>query len=83
MVVDRYANWQMVFQSERGADRLIKQLRKVFVTFGVPKELTSDGGPQFTADKTQEFLKSWGVNHRLTSVANPHPNRRAEITVKQ
>ena len=82
VVVDRYSNWPMVFRAENGADGLVKRLREVFVTFGVPEELTSDGGPQFTAGKTQEFLRSWGVHHRLTSVANPHANCRAEIAVK-
>ena len=82
VIVDRYSNWPMVFKSESGADGLVKRLRETFVTFGVPEELTSDGGPQFTAGKTQEFLKSWGVNHRLTSVANPHANCRPEIAVK-
>ena len=82
VVVDRYSNWPMVFKSESGADGLIRRLRETFVTFGIPEELTSDGGPQFTAGKTQEFLRSWGVNHRLTSVANPHANCRAELAVK-
>ena len=82
VVVDRYSNWPMVFKSENGADGLVKRLREVFVTFGVPEELTSDGGPQFTAGKTQNFLSSWGVSHRLTSVANPHGNCRAELAVK-
>ena len=82
VIVDRYSNWPMVFRSEGGADGLVKRLRESFVTFGVPEELTSDGGPQFTAGKTQQFLKSWGVTHRLSSVANPHANCRAEIAVK-
>ena len=82
VIVDRYSQWPMVFRSENGADGLVKRLREVFVTFGVPEELTSDGGPQFSSGKTQAFLKSWGVHHRLTSVANPHANSRAEIGVK-
>ena len=57
-------------------------MRDVFTTFGVPTELTSDGGPQFTAAVTTEFLRSWQVRHRLTSVANPHANTRAEVAVK-
>ena len=82
VVVDRYSNWPMVYRAENGADGLIKRLREVFATFGVPEEITSDGGPQFTAGKTQHFLNSWGIHHRLTSVANPRANCRAEIAVK-
>ena len=82
VIVDRYSNWPMVYRSESGAEGLVKRLRETFVTFGIPEELTSDGGPQFTAGKTQEFLRNWGVRHRLCLVANPHANSRAELAVK-
>ena len=81
-MVDRYSNWPIVFKENGKAEQLIKRLREVFITFGIPEELTSDGGPQFTADETQRFLESWGVRHRRSSVANPHANSRAEIAVK-
>ena len=80
--VDRYSHWPTVFQENGKAENLVKRLRDIFITFGIPEELTSDGGPQFTAGVTQEFLKAWGIHHRLTSVANPHANSRAEIAVK-
>ena len=82
VIVDRYSKWPMVCRSESGAEGLVKRLRETFVTFGIPEELTSDGGPQFTAGKTQEFLKAWGVRHRISSVANAHANCRAELAVK-
>ena len=82
VIVDRYSSWPIVHRSESGADGLTKGLRETFVTFGILEEITSDGGPQFTAGKRQEFLKLWGVHHRLTSVANPHGNCRGEFAVK-
>ena len=82
VLVDRYSNWPMVFKADSGAEGLVKRLREAFVTFGIPEELTSDGGPQFRAGKTQDFLTSWGVHHRISSVANPHANCRAEVAVK-
>lgn len=82
VIVDRYSNWPIVERSSNGAAGLITSLRRTFVTFGIPDELTSDGGPEFTANSTRQFLKDWGVHHRLSSVAFPHSNCRAEIGVK-
>ena len=83
VVVDRYSNWPVVFSAENGAHGLIKVLRDIFATFGVAEEIASDGGKEFTADSTQQFLKDWCVRHRLSSVAYPHSNCRAELGVKQ
>jgi hypothetical protein len=71
-----------VERSSDGASGLISCLRRTFVTFGIPDKLASDGGPEFTALSTQRFLKDWGVHHRLSSVAFPHSNCRAEVGVK-
>ena len=82
VLVDRYSNWPIAFKEPGTAENLVNRLRDIFETFGVPEELTSDGGPQFTAGVTANFLESWGVHHRLTSTAHPHANSRAEIAVK-
>ena len=82
IIVDRYSNWPIVKRGKCGAAELIKQLRECFVTYGVPDELSSDGGPEFIAEETKDFLKTWGVSSRISSVGFPHSNCRAELGVK-
>ena len=82
IIVDRYSNWPIVERTTGGADGLITSLRRSFATYGIPDEISTDGGPEYIATATRQFLHAWGVNHRLSSVAFPHSNCRAEIGVK-
>ena len=87
VVGDRLSGWVEVFGSPAGttlagAAGLIRHLRSFFATFGVPEELSSDGGPEFTAGCTEAFLRLWGVRHRVSSAHFPQSNGRAEVAVK-
>ena len=47
VVVDRYSAWPMVYHITTGGSiTLVKKLREIFVTFGIPEEFASDGGPE-------------------------------------
>lgn len=87
VVGDRLSGWVEVFGSSAGttlagAAGLIRHLRSFFATFGVPEELSSDGGQEFTAGCTEAFLRLWGVRHRVSSAHFPQSNGRAEVAVK-
>ncbi len=82
VIVDRYSNWPIVERAKDGAAGLIDALMHHFTTFGIPEELASDGGSEFVATQTQKFMLAKGIHHRLSSVAFPHSNCRAEVGVK-
>ena len=84
VIVDRYSNWPNVLKiSNGGSSKEFIDAMKVYCqTFGIPEELSSDGGSQFVSQESQEFFKNWGIKHRLSSIAYPHSNCRAEIGVK-
>ena len=87
IVADRLSAWVEIFAASSGtaasgAAGLIAHLRKFFGTFGVPEEMSSDGGPEFRAKETSDFLARWGVHHRVSSSYYPQSNGRAEVAVK-
>ena len=57
VVVDRYSIWPIVESASNGAAGLISCLRRIFATYGIADEITSDGGPEFTAATTGDFLR--------------------------
>ena len=61
---------------------MIMCLRDLFSRFGVPEEISSDGGLEFTFSATKEFLRTWDVTHRIFSAYYPRSNGRAEVAVK-
>ena len=87
VIGDKFPGWADVFgttpeSSISGAAALVRLLRSYFGVFGVPDEISTDRGPEFTASATETFLKTWGVNHRVSSAYFPQSNGRAEVAVK-
>ena len=83
VLVDRYSGWPVVHRATKATAReLVKAVMEVCLTFGVPEEISSDGGPQFVAEEFRSFCESWGIRQRVSSAYFPHSNTRAEVGVK-
>jgi hypothetical protein len=80
---DRFTGWTEVEEVPSTSFRdLQKRIVPWFRTYGVPEEISSDGGPPFKSDEFQRFLRKWGIKHRLSSAYYPKSNGRAEAAVK-
>ena len=78
IVGDRLSGWSDVFgtpagSTVSGANALLFLLRPYVATFGVPEEISSDGGPEFTAFVTQDFMCNWDIKHSLSFAYFPNP----------
>ena len=62
--------------------RTIEELRRLFATRGLPEQLVSDNGSQFTADKFGEFLRSNSIKHIRSAPYHPATNGLAERFVQ-
>ena len=62
-------------------DQVIKKLNKIFMTFGYPTHLRSDGGPEFR-DSFQKWARRAGIQSTHSSAYNPEGNSRAEKSIQ-
>ena len=80
---DRFSGWTEVNKIQSPAFRHVKKnLQSWFKTYGVPEEISSDGGPPYNSKDYDELLENWGIKKRLSSANYPQSNGRAEVAVK-
>ena len=84
IVVDRSSGFLHIFYSRTPPTSkfLIKHLRDIFVRYGRPDQLDTDGGPQYKSAEFAQFLDQWSVKHRISTPYYPQSNGRAELGVK-
>ena len=61
VTVENLNNWQSL--------TVINKCKKIFSQYGIPKELITDNGPEFTSHHFKRFAKSWDFKHQTVS---PH-----------
>jgi hypothetical protein len=61
---------------------VISKLKAHFARYGIPDELVSDNGPQFSSDSFKKFVSKWDIKHTPASPHYPQSNGKAESAVK-
>ena len=72
VVVDKFSRWPMAYPLRTlKAKAVCDALLQIFMTFSIPRIISSDCGANFTSQLTQEFLKSLGCSPRFNTPGHP------------
>ena len=69
-------------QKTTKSHEVIRALKAIFARHGIPEEVRSDNGPQYTSPEFTHFAKEWGFKHTTSSPRFPQSNAEAERAVE-
>ncbi len=79
VLVDLHSKWPEVAACGTvTSSSIINFLSDLFWHHGLPDNIISDNGPQFTSHEFESFLSSHGIRHNRTAVYNPPANGACE-----
>ena len=83
LAVDYYSRYFEVGKlgSDTKSKTVIAHMKSMFARHGIPVEVKSDNGPQYSSYEFQEFAKNWGFVHTTSSPHYPQSNGLAEKAV--
>lgn len=83
VAVDAHSKWpEVVRMKSTTSEKTISVLRNIFSRNGLPEQIVSDNGPQFTSDEFQLFVKQNGIKHFRSAPYHPATNGLAERFVQ-
>ena len=83
LAVDAHSKWPEIHvMNNTTAVKTIEVLRHIFAQYGLPEQLVSDNGPQFTSDEFKHFMRSNGMKHIRCTPYHPASNRAVERLVQ-
>ena len=79
VVVDYYSIYLEVdILNSTTTGKVIASLNKIFLIYGLPKEIMTDNGPQFISKDFADYLEMQGTKHRKVTPLWPQANGEVE-----
>ena len=83
IVIDAYSKWlQVVVIPSTTSINIIRVLRTLFATNGLPEVAVSDNGTAFTSYEFQELMKKNGIQNLRSAPYQPFSNGLAENRIQ-
>lgn len=83
VVIDYFSRFiEIAFLQSTTSAQVIGKMKNMFARWGIPEELVSDNGTQFTSETFHEFAVNYKFCQTFTSPHYPQSNGEAESAVK-
>ena len=83
IAVDAHSKWpEVILMKSTTSEKTVSVLRTIFARNGLPEQIVSDNGPQFTSEEYNLFMKKNGIKHFKSAPHHPATNGLAERFVQ-
>ncbi|XP_033727655.1 uncharacterized protein K02A2.6-like [Pecten maximus] len=84
LAIDYYSKFVELFllKNDTRSQTVITHLKSLFARQGIPDEVMTDNGPQFSSDVFKVFSKKWDLKHTTSSPRYPRSNGMVERGVQ-
>ena len=84
VVVDYFTKWAEAEPLATITEQKVRNFvwHSIICRFGIPRALVSDNGKQFDNPKFRDFCAELGIRNYYSSLAHPHFNGKAEVTIR-
>jgi transposase InsO family protein len=77
--IDKFSKWiEAVPVTNQEATMAVKFFESIVYRYGVPNNIITDNGTNFTSSEFQDFAKELGIKIKYASVAHPKSNGQVE-----
>ncbi len=83
LCVDYFSKFPEIAKLTQTTSRhVVSALKSIFARHGIPDEVVSDNGPQFSSAEFRVFAENWEFVHTTSSPGFPQSNGQSERTVQ-
>lgn len=83
--IDYLTKWVEVKAIKNARDEKVAKFlyEEIFTRYGVPRELVTDQGTQFTSNLIIELMKKYNIRHWKSNLYHPQENGEAKVTNRE
>ena len=85
VMVDYVSKWVEAIPTINNDAKVVKKMLKkiIFLRFGTPRALISDGGSHFCNHVIEALLKKYGVTHKVATPYHPQTSGQVEVSNRE